>query len=74
MVGWPASCFLRSRRQEKAAVVVHDGATCAFCASEHNVSRPVDIVVPYSFKLLMQEISALCIDWQAPLVVRENVF
>ena len=55
----------------------HDGAVCAACRSlstkhQGQPTTAVDVVVPYSFKLLMQEINALCIDWQAPPVMAER--
>lgn len=38
----------------------HDGRHCAACAQD----TAVGVLVPYSFKLLLQEISAMGIDWQ----------
>lgn len=51
----------------------HDGTTCAVCsACDRSAFEAVDVVVPYSFKLLMQEINALCIDWQTPMRLIEK--
>lgn len=43
----------------------HNGTTCVACRSNgQRESRPVVLTVPYSFKLLLQEMVAMGIDWQ----------
>jgi DNA-directed RNA polymerase beta subunit len=44
----------------------HDGRECRSCRARGNaaVSRVVGVLVPYSFKLLLQEITAMGIDVQ----------
>lgn len=43
----------------------HDGKVCATCRV--GADAPVALTVPYSFKLLLQEMSAMGIDWQVDL-------
>jgi DNA-directed RNA polymerase beta subunit len=40
----------------------HDGKRCTGC--RETTTGPVVMTVPYSFKLLLQEMSAMGIDWQ----------
>lgn len=45
----------------------HDGRTCAACCADQMEAGPVALTVPYSFKLLLQEMCAMGIDWQIKL-------
>lgn len=42
----------------------HDGSACVACRPTVAQSEPVALTVPYSFKLLLQEMSTMGIDWQ----------
>lgn len=45
----------------------HDGRRCGACRDNLANAVPAAVMVPYSFKLLLQEMSAMGIDWQIKL-------
>lgn len=80
---WKSDAFRMVLCARCGRMSCHDGLTCSICCCDVQevpkdtmkrvlTDGPVELVVPYSFKLLMQEITALCIDWQAPLVIKER--
>lgn len=47
----------------------HDAVACSHC---RNPTDAVNLLVPYSFKLLLQEMNAMGIDWQGSVNVVEQ--
>ena len=64
---WKSDAFRMILCRLCGRATCHDGVNCTVCR-RGGVDVATSVVVPYSFKLLLQEMSAMGIDWQVRVV------